>query len=415
MPDGPVRPAIAGFLAGMIPIVVFFVRLGLTAVKKERAGLLALLPIYVAGGTFFMILHLNGSAMMQWANDTTARDLPAPSLFQQDGLPSYYGNASEELPRPNRLSLVVVDEEKVARMYGQKRMDNETLAAILAAHPELTLEEFDPLVEVTALEPDQAKIWQFSTAIYPDGKLEVVEGTDSLGAPTVSVNVPDKLFAERRVALMREGPDGKYPTYVVSQATLDQLYDGYEARFGHPPEELPPGQWVQVINPELFQSFNALFVVLFTPLVVGFFAWLVGRGSEVSTARKIFYGLCLTTASLLLMALGGMFSDGGDAKVSGLWLVGFYGIITIGELLLSPMGLSLVTKLAPRRLVGLAMGGWFLATAFGNNFSGFFGGIQSSMTPVNFFLVLAAITALVAGFIYALLDKLDAAIKESSS
>jgi POT family proton-dependent oligopeptide transporter len=79
------------------------------------------------------------------------------------------------------------------------------------------------------------------------------------------------------------------------------------------------------------------------------------------------------------------------------------------------MGLSLVTKLAPRRLVGLAMGGWFLATAFGNNFSGFFGGIQSSMTPVNFFLVLAGITALVAGFIYALLDKLDAAIKQSTS
>lgn len=414
MPDGPVRPAIVGFLAGMVPIIVFFVRLGLTAIPKERAGLLALLPIYLAGGTFFMVLHLNGSAMTQWANDTTARDLPAPSLFQQDGLPSYYGNASEELPRPNVASLVVVDKEKVARMYGQKRMDHETLAALMAANPELTLEEFDPLVEVSKLEADKAAIWQFSTAIYPDGKLEVVEGTDSHGAPTVSVNVPEKLSADRRVALMREGPDGPYPTYVVSQATVVELYDNYEERFGHPPEQMPPGKWAQVINPELFQSFNALFVVLFTPLVVGFFAWLVGRGGGVSTARKIFYGLCLTTASLLLMALGGMFSDGGASKVSGLWLVGFYGIITIGELLLSPMGLSLVTKLAPKRLVGLAMGGWFLATAFGNNFSGFFGGIQSSMTPVNFFLVLAAITAVVAGFIYALLDRLDAAIKQST-
>ncbi|KIG14534.1 Di-/tripeptide transporter [Enhygromyxa salina] len=414
MPDGPVRPAIVGFLAGMIPIVVFFVRLGVTAVEKERPGLLALLPIYVAGGTFFMVLHLNGSAMTQWANDTTARDIPAPSLFQQDGLPSYYGNANEDVPRPNLSSLVVVEEEKVARMYGQKRMDHETLAAVLAANPDLTLEEFDPLVEVTQLEPDKAAIWQFSTAIYPDGQLEVVEGTDAHGAPTVSVNVPEKLSADRRVALMRTGADGAYPTYVVSQATIVDLYDNYEERFGHPPEQLPPGEWVQVINPELFQSFNALFVVLFTPMVVGFFAWLVGRGSEVSTARKIFYGLCLTTASLLLMALGGMFSDGGHAKVSGLWLVGFYGIITIGELLLSPMGLSLVTKLAPKRLVGLAMGGWFLATAFGNNFSGFFGGIQSSMTPVNFFLVLAGITAVVAGFIYALLDRLDAAIKQST-
>src|SRR5690606_16621884 len=71
----PVRPAAAGFLAGMIPVVVFFVRLGLNAAPKERSGLLALLPIYVAGGTFFMVLHLNGSAMTQWANDTTARDI----------------------------------------------------------------------------------------------------------------------------------------------------------------------------------------------------------------------------------------------------------------------------------------------------------------------------------------------------
>ncbi|PRQ03543.1 Di-/tripeptide transporter [Enhygromyxa salina] len=414
MPDGPVRPAIVGFLAGMIPIIVFFVRLGVTAVDKEKPGLLALLPIYVAGGTFFMVLHLNGSAMTQWANDMTARDIPAPSLFQQDGLPSYYGNAAEDVPRPSKDSLVVVDDASVARMYGQKRMDHETLAEILAANPELSVEEFDPLVEVTKLDADKAAVWQFSTAIYPDGELEVVEGTDSHGAPTVAVNIPEQLSADLRVALMREGPDGAYPTYVVSDETYAELYEGYAEKFGHPPEELPPGKWVQVINPELFQSLNALFVVGFTPLIVGFFAWLVARGKEISTARKIFYGLCLTTASLLLMALGGMFTDGGAAKVSGLWLVGFYGIITIGELLLSPMGLSLVTKLAPKRLVGLAMGGWFLATAFGNNFSGFFGGIQSSMTPVNFFLVLAGIAAAVALFIYVLLDRLDDAINKST-
>ena len=68
------RPAVVGFMAGAIPIIIFFVRLGLTAGPDERPGLLALLPIFVAGGTFFMILHLNGSAMTQWARDNTARD-----------------------------------------------------------------------------------------------------------------------------------------------------------------------------------------------------------------------------------------------------------------------------------------------------------------------------------------------------
>jgi dipeptide/tripeptide permease len=163
----------------------------------------------------------------------------------------------------------------------------------------------------------------------------------------------------------------------------------------------------------LFQSLNALFVVVFTPLLVLVFGALASRKRDVSTARKMFYGLCLTTASLLLMAVAGLFSDGGASKVSGLWLVGFYAIITIGELMLSPMGLSLVTKLAPKRLVGLAMGGWFLATAFGNNFSGFFGGIQSMMPPFAFFLVLSGLAASVALFIYLLLDRLDKAIEAS--
>jgi POT family proton-dependent oligopeptide transporter len=95
-----------------------------------------------------------------------------------------------------------------------------------------------------------------------------------------------------------------------------------------------------------------------------------------------------------------------------MWLIGFYAIVTLGELCLSPMSLSLVTKLTPKRLVGLTMGGWFLATAFGNNFSGFFGGLQSSMTPVTFFLMLASLSAGAALFIFLLLPKLDAAIKQ---
>jgi dipeptide/tripeptide permease len=74
------------------------------------------------------------------------------------------------------------------------------------------------------------------------------------------------------------------------------------------------------------------------------------------------------------------------------------------------MGLSLVTKLSPKRLVGLTMGGWFLATAFGNNFSGFFGGIQHLMSPVAFFLLLAGLAGLVALFILAVLPRLDTAI-----
>jgi POT family proton-dependent oligopeptide transporter len=142
------------------------------------------------------------------------------------------------------------------------------------------------------------------------------------------------------------------------------------------------------------------------------FGRLSAAGIKISTAQKVFWGLVLTTGSMVLMAVAGLMSDGGALKVSGMWLVGFYGVVTIGELLLSPMGLSLVTKLTPGRLVGLAMGGWFMATAFGNNLSGFFGGIQGSLSPVSFFLVLAGLAGASALFIRVLLPRLDKTLSD---
>jgi POT family proton-dependent oligopeptide transporter len=198
--------------------------------------------------------------------------------------------------------------------------------------------------------------------------------------------------------------------FLVDEHTFDAIYDGYRERYGHDPELLAPGQFLPVVNPEVYQSWNPWWVVWLTPLVVMFFQWRVALNRAVPTAHKLLYGMLLTTGSLLVMVLAGVMTDGGAVKVSGLWLAGFYLILTLGELCLSPMGLSLVTKLSPKRLVGLTMGGWFLSVSFGNNFSGFFGGIQDMMSSVAFFLVLAGLAGLVALFILAVLPRLDAAI-----
>jgi POT family proton-dependent oligopeptide transporter len=112
------------------------------------------------------------------------------------------------------------------------------------------------------------------------------------------------------------------------------------------------------------------------------------------------------------MAYAGSLTDSGALKVSGMWMAGFYLVITTGELCLSPIGLSLVTKVSPKRLVGLAMGGWFLATSIGNKFSGFLGGLQNHMEPMHFFLFLAGLAAAVALFIFLVLPRLDTAIKK---
>lgn len=404
----PVRPAVAGFLAGMIPVIVFFVRLGLTAKEDEKPGLLALLPIYVAGGTFFMVLHLNGSAMTQWARDYTDRQAElAPAAIKQEAFPQYYLNADESTPRPDPRSLLVVDDPKVARMYGVQRMDQTGVETAVQSDPTARVMEvgLDEREHRTAIENRAA-------AVYPDGVVRVVEGVDSHGAPQITVEVPDSARPIRQVAFVRTVEGTEIGLFVVDRETFDAIYNGYFERYGKEPETLPPGEFLRVANSELYQSFNPLFVIAFTPLVVAFFQFLLSRGRGVSTARKVFYGLVLTTLSLLLMVVAGLFSDGGSVKVSALWLIGFYAIVTVGELCLSPMGLSLVTKLSPKRLVGLTMGGWFLATAFGNNFSGFFGGIQHLMSPVAFFAVLAGLAALAALFIYLLLPKLDAAIQK---
>jgi hypothetical protein len=424
LPDGiAMRPAVCGFLAGMIPVIVFFVRMGLTAPPEEKDGLLALLPIYVAGGTFFMILHLNGSAMTQWARDNTDREVGVvPSAFQQEAMPGYYSNAPATVRRPHRDSLLAVDSVETARMYGLQRMDESAVARVAAlpgvevrpiSEPPAEGSWVDALIALVippGEERDSADeiAWKRSVNVFADGEVSVVEGTDSHGHPTISVEVPDTAKPSRRVAFIRQTDDGPVAAYLVDPESFDQVYEAV----GDGGETLERGAFLRVVNPEVYQIWNPLFVILGTPLVVGFFGWLVARGRELTTARKIFIGMCLTTVALLLMALAGFLSDDGSVKVAGLWLAGFYAIVTIGELCLSPLGLSLVTKLSPKRLVGLTMGGWFMASAFGNNFSGFFGGIQGQMTPKAFFLLLAFLAACVALFIYLLLPRLDAAIKK---
>ena len=138
-----------------------------------------------------------------------------------------------------------------------------------------------------------------------------------------------------------------------------------------PRDQWPPeGRKLKLISTELFQSVNPFFIIVFTPGVVAFFGLLRKRKKEPSTPAKIGLGLFITSLSSLVMVGAVFASQNGIQKSSPAWLVGAYAVITIGELFLSPMGLSLVSKLSPPRLTSLMMGGWFLATSLGNKLSG---------------------------------------------
>ena len=146
----------------------------------------------------------------------------------------------------------------------------------------------------------------------------------------------------------------------------------YPAYFRNvPAEKLPAdGEVINVWSTNLSQSINPGWVILLTPLIVAFFAFLRRKGKEPSTPTKIAFGLVFSALSVFVMIAAVNSGNSGMEKVSVLWLIGSYGVITIGELLLSPMGLSIVSKLSPVRITSLMMGGWFLSTSIGNKLSG---------------------------------------------
>ncbi|HEX9161057.1 MAG TPA: peptide MFS transporter, partial [Thermoanaerobaculia bacterium] len=121
-----------------------------------------------------------------------------------------------------------------------------------------------------------------------------------------------------------------------------------------------------------FQSVEPLFVILFSPI----FAWIwlnLGR-REPSSPAKFTLGLAFLTLSFLLILPAAHAFERTHGRVSPMWLIGLYFLQMVGELCLSPVGLSMVTKLSPARLVGLMMGVWFFATAMGNYVSGWVAG-----------------------------------------
>ncbi|MBD3222109.1 hypothetical protein GF314_12805, partial [bacterium] len=386
------------FLAGMLPIMGYFLTLWIKAKPEEKPGFGALIPVFIAGGTFFMILHLSGGLMTIYAEYDTDRNVPALAIgpYSQQAMPSYFENAEQGTPRPDERTLVETSPD-VEAMFGARRVSESAAEQVTGAK------------EVTLLPPDAGAVdaqWGFLVCeIFPDENIEVSTVTDAHGVEQTIVQVvPETADPLREGVFMTTVANERVPALLVSSETHAAVYQ----QAGE--ERLEPGNFLGLVNAEMITAlFNPVFVVLLTPVVVWVFGRLAARGMPVSTARKIFIGMVLTTVALLIMTWSAKVGGNGAVKVSAMWLIVYYLVITYGELCLSPMGLSLVTKLSPKRYVGLMMGGWFLATAVGNKLSGFISGLEPTVTM---FFVLAMATLAVALFILVLLPKLDRAIKQ---
>ena len=165
------------------------------------------------------------------------------------------------------------------------------------------------------------------------------------------------------------------------------------------------------VNSPIFQHFNPCFVVMFTPVSIAFFGWLAKKGREPKAPVKIGLGMLVAAVAYLLMMLSSIGLPLPNhpfhvADVTPNLLIGTYFILTIAELLLSPIGISFVTKVSPAKYKGMMMGGWFVATAVGNMLVSI-PGMMWGMPLTYVWGVLMAICLVAALFIFSIIRKLN--------
>lgn len=183
-----------------------------------------------------------------------------------------------------------------------------------------------------------------------------------------------------------------------------------------PQNKWPPGNIAKVGNTELFQSINPFFIVAFTPLLILFFAWMARRGKPVSTASKFAWALIISGISALVMVFAVMSVPSiYTHKTSSMWLFLTYGVFTVSEICLSPIGLSFVSKLAPQRLTALMMGGWFISTSLGGKVAGVMATFWDKMPDKRIFFGIIAVAAILGGLlIFARVKSLDKIVKDKT-
>ena len=171
------------------------------------------------------------------------------------------------------------------------------------------------------------------------------------------------------------------------------------------------------ILPQIFQQFNPFFVVALTPVSLAVFGYLAKKKKEPSAPRKIGIGMVIAACGFLILAVGSMglptpkaVETAGinpDVLVSPNWLISTYLVLTFAELLLSPMGISFVSKVAPPKYKGMMMGGWFVATAIGNYLVAIIGYLWGDMQLWMVWSVLIVCCLLSALFIFSIMKKLE--------
>jgi proton-dependent oligopeptide transporter, POT family len=231
--------------------------------------------------------------------------------------------------------------------------------------------------------------------LKPFGFLETVN--------TTPIETP-KIDDQFRTTL---GPDKK----VITEVGVNPYFKNI------PKEQWPaPGQDLKLVSTEIYQSMNPFWIIILTPVIVGFFGWMQARKKELSTPSKFAWGTIIAGLSSLVMVLACFSTDIYHNKVSSGWIFASYGVFTISELFMSPVGLSLVSKVSPKRFTALMMGGWFITTSLGGKISGILAGFWDKFDNKAVFFGISFVAAIIAGIlIFPLCKKLNEVVVKATA
>jgi dipeptide/tripeptide permease len=443
------------FIIGCLPVIGFFIYLAFKSEAKESRAIKALLAVFTCVILFFAIFHQNGDALTIWAEDHTDREMSAGVA----GVADKVGMAQK------------VENSPI--VSGNDSVYSETvifLTAFESTLPKETKEEFaikKNYAEKLELLDKSRKY--FST--MPSSKIPTVSALQLNGNIDSTLKAESKTYGiignnVNSVKVILSTPTKQLPLALLNKSNYSQFIKAANFQIDSlkgqvdslnkvntkdkkelkiisetiKANNLSIVNWsnnigiatllskyikksddkIEVANlklysTELYQSINPFWVVLLTPVMVGIWGFFRRRKGEPSTPTKIFIGLIITALSALVM-VGAVFATNNmGMKASSMWLIASYGVITIGELCLSPMGLSLVSKLSPPRITALMMGGFFLAISVGNKLSGMLSSLwETTPQKENFFYLNFGLVMAAALILLAMLRWLNRVMKENN-
>jgi dipeptide/tripeptide permease len=429
------------FIIGCLPVIGFFIYLAFKSEAKESRAIKALLAVFTCVILFFAIFHQNGDALTIWAEDYTDRTM-APGITgaadaagmaqlvensplikdkaTYEASMSFLNITQNALPKETKqdfknLKLCAEKIERIDKSYKYfTNLSKSDVPALQANKVDATVAaniEEDSTLEKT----DKALL--LNLAATPSQQLPSVL-SEKKSIAVLSAETAEQI-KDKEAALAKANDTGEKEDLKAELTALNSAQNVYEYlqknELIHKSNAEAPN--LKLYSTELYQSINPFWVVVLTPVMVGIWGFFRRKKKEPSTPAKIAIGLVITALSALVM-VGAVFATNGlDAKAGSMWLLASYGVITIGELCLSPMGLSLVSKLSPPRITALMMGGYFLAISVGNKMSGMLSSLWEGFdanSKQNFFYLNFALVLGAALLLFLMLRWLNRVMKENN-